>query len=135
MRIARLTVALLCLLAADARAQARPDAPAPATRIVRGVVVSASDDTPLASARINAIRSDSSLARTASVLTDARGEFAMAVPADTALFLRVLKAGYATTSVQIGAGRAGVPTELRVAIAKGAVVTGRVLSETGSPIV
>jgi hypothetical protein len=119
--------------AADADTRPQEAASAAATRLVRGVVVRAADDAPLGRVRITATRARTQLI-TASVLTDARGEFALTVPAGTALSLRVQKAGYATTTLPIAPARAGVPTDLHVSLARGAVITGRVIFDTGSRI-
>src|SRR5687767_29888 len=130
MRRATWLLIALCLLSADPGAQTPASTP---TRILRGVVVRAADDRPLGRARVLVTKAGTQITN-ASVLTDGRGEFAVAVPADTAFEMRVQKAGYATTRLPIAAARAGVPTELRVALAKGAVVTGRVLFDHGALI-
>jgi protocatechuate 3,4-dioxygenase beta subunit len=131
MRTAALLLVALSVIAADGGAQTRPAATA--TRILRGVVVRALDDSPLGRARVVVTRAGTQIT-TASVMTDGRGAFAMTVPAQTAFDVRVQKAGYAVTRVPIGAARAGLPTELRVSMAKGAVVTGRVLLDNGARI-
>ena len=112
-------------------APAKTPAAAPASRVVRGVVVRALDDSPLGRARVVITKIGTQITN-ASVLTDARGEFAVSVPANPAFDLRVQKAGYATARLPIAAARAGVPTELRVAMAKGAVISGRVIFDDGA---
>ena len=121
---------VLCLGARDAYAQVSATTASPATRVVRGVVVKAVDDTPLARARVTV--TDGTTRAAGSVLTGARGEFSLAVAAEPSLSLRVNKAGYAATTVPIGSGRRDVPTELRIAVARGAVITGRGTDENGN---
>ena len=126
MRLTPVLAIVLCLAARDAYAQA----PAPTARVVRGVVVRAVDDVPLGRALVTITR-DGRTPAIASALTDARGEFSLTVPAEPSLSLRVNKAGYAATNLPIGAGRRGVQTELRIALARGAAIAGRGLDENG----
>ena len=132
MRRIPIAAVLLCFGLSDARAQApREAAPIAATRVVRGAVVRALDDAPLGRARVEAAAEGSTVVL-ASVLTDSRGEFSLTTPAGVALALRVTKAGYAVVTLPIAAGRADVPTELRVSMAKGAAINGRVIVRVGT---
>src|SRR5688500_14773620 len=126
MRLSPVLAIVLCLAARDAYAQA----PAATARVVRGMVVRAVDDVPLGRALVTIAR-DGRQAAIASVLTDARGEFMLTVSAESSLSVRVNKAGYAATILPIGAGRQGVPTELRIAMARGAAIAGRAIDENG----
>src|SRR5688500_2184342 len=133
MRLTSLLVIALCLAAGDAYSQA-PGAIVPsATRIVRGVVIRAADDVPLGRARVTVSRQGTQ-AVTASVLTDARGEFVLTVSAEAAVSLRVSKAGYAATTLPLGTGRRGVPTDVLVAMIRGAAISGRAIDENGLPL-
>src|SRR5688572_11538019 len=127
MRLTSVLAIVLCLAACDVYAQA----PAATARVVRGVVVRAIDDVPLGRALVTITR-DGRQPAIASMMTDARGEFSLTVPAEPLLSLRVNKGGYAATTLPIGAGRRGVPTELRVAMARGAAIIGRGLDENGN---
>jgi len=126
MRLTPVLAIVLCLAARDAYAQV----PSTTARVVRGVVVRAVDDAPLGRALVTITR-DGRPPAIASELTDARGEFSLTVPAEPSLSLRVNKAGYAATNLPIGAGRRGVQTELRIALARGAAIVGRGLDENG----
>src|SRR5688572_12385355 len=131
MRRIAIAAVLLCFVTPDARAQAPREAAPIATRVVRGAVVRALDEAPLGRARVEAAAEGSTVV-VASVLTDSRGEFSLTLPAGVALELRVTKAGYALVTLPIAAGRADLPTELRVSMAKGAVITGRVIDRVGT---
>jgi protocatechuate 3,4-dioxygenase beta subunit len=133
MRLTSLLVIALCLAAGDAYSQARGAIVPSATRIVRGVVIRAADDVPLGRARVTVSRQGTQ-AVTASVLTDARGEFVLTVSAEAAVSLRVSKAGYAATTLPLGTGRRGVPTDVRVAMIRGAAISGRAIDENGLPL-
>jgi hypothetical protein len=102
--------------------------PAPASaRAISGQVSDARDNAPLRRARVTATSADSRQERF--VFTGDDGRFLLADAPDGALTLKVTKAAYAAAQVIVPPGPAGA--ELRVALARGAAIAGRIIDEMG----
>ncbi|MBI4265549.1 MAG: carboxypeptidase regulatory-like domain-containing protein [Acidobacteria bacterium] len=123
-----LTIGLLISLAV-AHGVLPQDAGTTRSQPIRGRVVDARDNVPLRRARVVASSGDRQMD---AVFTDDEGRFSVAnAPAD-ALTLRTSKAGYVTGLVTVSAGNAD--TQLRLALARGAAVMGRVVDAFGAPV-
>ena len=124
-----------------------PAAPSAAKQMtLRGVVRDAENGSALRAARITATfgtsrgvvmtRNDNGVIstavsatfdplRTAVVMSDNDGVFSLQVPSDTPLSLKVLKAGYASPTLQIPVEQARDGERLEVRLARAAVIVGR----------
>src|SRR6476469_246280 len=122
-----LVVAALSAPAALAQQAVTPSA----TRILRGVVLTARD-VPLARVRVAVGGAPSA---DPPILTDERGEFAVRVPDRELVQLTFTKARYTTALADVrrseSSGRDGT---LRVRLALGGVISGQVLDRSGNPV-
>jgi protocatechuate 3,4-dioxygenase beta subunit len=108
-----------------------------AARSLRGIVVDADTGAPLRRARVALVAPSDA----PPVFTDNQGQFAIEVPSSANVTLRITKAGYAVALSPITAGRTAAgtpagttqPSELRVALTRGVVISGRVLDRYGRP--
>ncbi len=120
------TIVLFALTGAGAFAQVTPPA---GTLTVSGVVTTA-DDAPLPRVRVTVAGAP---ATESPVLTDSRGQFSVRVP--DAARLTFTKTGYVTFSTVIRQGASspqGAP--MRVPLARGGAISGRILDAAGSPM-
>lgn len=125
MKIALLLAALIVSAQGLPSAQMTPGS----TRLISGSVSDARDNAALRRARIALLQFGRTIDM---VFTDDAGRFAFPAASAAALTLRVTKAGYASASTTVPAGR--LPAEQRFALPRTAAVTGRVLDLTGDPL-
>src|SRR5687768_8536156 len=154
MRIAAVIAIVLSVSALSAAAQ-----PARVTQgsdrvTLRGVVVDAGNGAALRRARIDVISggesvggmiissapgavtrlSSSGRARLGGVITDEGGGFSVSVPTGMPFSLHVVKAGYAVVTLAVSQEQLRAPGPLRLALPRGAVITGRVVDPQGEPV-
>jgi hypothetical protein len=117
----------LLLIAGEVFAQLAPVS-------IRGRVVAAENDAALPRVRVVVSSGDQS---SAPVLTDREGRFTVDVPAAESYTVRAAKAGYAFTTMPVGAATitAARGRGIEVRLARGAAVTGRVVDATGRPVI
>lgn len=120
-RFRPLVLATCCLLLSSDAGVIR------AQTLVTGVVRAQDGDMPLAGARVAAIVNGKPAGNAVSTRD---GQFELAVP-DGEFDLAVSKAGYAPLRLTVAALAAGRPLDVR--LVRGAVITGRVLDQTGLP--
>jgi hypothetical protein len=120
---------VLAYLMLSGSAAAQPAASAGAH--LAGVVVDAQTGVALRRARV-AVNAGST--RPAPVFTDQLGRFSLHVPAE--MTLSITKAGYAQEIVKVAKPRdIGPADDVRIAMKRGAAITGRVVDGTGAPVV
>src|SRR5687768_1153189 len=124
----RVLAGLLLLTAALAAAPPQAADPGTQALTLRGRVAAEENDAVLRRVRVAA---SIGTARMPPVLTDDEGRFAVALPASSALTVTFSKAGFATTTVTLTP--AALPRDLTVRLARGAVVTGRLIDPAGGP--
>src|SRR5262245_32290098 len=122
-------VVLLMLVAPTVMAQQQ--APAPGTRALRGVVLTASD-VPLPRVRVSVT---GAAASELPVLTDDRGEFTIRVPDTDPVRLTFTKARYVLTTVDVRRSdlNAGSTSGLRIRLSLGGAISGRLRDRSGDP--
>lgn len=100
---------------------------------VRGVVVDAANDTPLRGVTVSAGSGD---ARARSMRTAPDGAFALSLTStDKTVRIHASKAGFIEATVDVPAPtRPGVPLEVKVSIARGGAISGRILSVYGAGV-
>ena len=126
----RSTAALLVLALIGSAAEAQqPAAPTP-TVTLHGVVTTV-NDAPLPRVRV-AMTGTVADVIGSGVLTDARGQFTLRVPAIGATRVSFTKAGYVPQTAELSSSQLRAQTqELRVRLARGGAIAGHVLDRSG----
>ena len=126
----RSAVAFVVLILIGGAAAAQQPAPPAPTVTLHGVVTTA-NDVPLARVRVAMTGTVADIIGSG-VLTDARGQFTMRVPAIGATRVSFTKAGYVPQTTELSPSQLSAQTqELRVRLARGGAVGGRVLDRSG----
>ena len=120
-------------LIGDAAGAQQPAAPAP-TVTLHGVVTTA-NDVPLPRVRVAMTGTPLVDTIASGVLTDARGQFTMRVPAIGATRVSFTKAGYVPQTTELTPSQLTAQTqELRVRLARGGAIAGQVLDRSGGRV-
>jgi hypothetical protein len=132
---------LACSVLAQAgSANAQPTAPTPGTSQISGTVRSATDDKPLARARV--VATADILSEPRATITNSDGSYSLTDLPAGAYTVSATRTGYATQVYGQGRSMSGTPVRLGagqnvanidLTLAAGGVIAGRILDEDGSP--